>query len=54
MSYDINIIAINQKNPCHFKSETSLLLHNEVEHREVHRYAYFDLFSQTLTEYCIQ
>ena len=48
MSYDINIIAINQKTPCHFKSETSLLLHNEVEHREVHRYAYFwPFFSNT-------
>lgn len=38
MSYEINIIAINQSTPIHWKGRSSILLHNELENEEVNRY----------------
>ncbi|MCI8714146.1 MAG: hypothetical protein HFH23_18350 [Ruminococcus sp.] len=39
MSYEINIISINQKKPICLKERNGILLHNETENYEVHRYA---------------
>ena len=39
MSYEINIIVINQSTPVHLKHSTRVLLHNEVEDSEFNRYA---------------
>lgn len=38
MSYEINIIAINQKSPVHLEKVNRVLLHNEIENYEVNRY----------------
>lgn len=48
MSYEINIIAINQKKPIHIEHKTKALLHNEIEDSEVNRYAeIWPFFSNT-------
>lgn len=48
MSYEINLIAIGQKSPVHLKSVNRVLLHNEIEHDEVNRYAeIWPFFSNT-------
>lgn len=48
MSYEINIIAINQKIPIHIKCKNNILLHNEIEDIDVNRYAeMWSYFSNT-------
>lgn len=48
MSYEINIIAINQKKPIHVECANKVLLHNEIEDSEVNRYAeIWPFFSNT-------
>lgn len=38
MSYEIHLLAINQKTPVHINLPSRVLLHNEIEHYEVNRY----------------
>lgn len=38
MSYEINLLAINQKTLVHTNLSDRVLLHNEIEHYETHRY----------------
>ena len=48
MSYEINLIAIDQENPIHLNSVNKVLLHNEVENYEINRYAeIWPFFSNT-------
>lgn len=48
MSYEINLIAIEQKSPIHLKPVNRVLLHNEIENDEVNRYAeIWPFFSNT-------
>ena len=48
MSYEINLIAVNQQRPIHLNSVKRVLLHNEIEHDEVNRYAeIWPFFSNT-------
>jgi len=48
MSYEIHIIAINQKSPVHITHSSEILLHNELEDLEVNRYAeIWPFFSST-------
>lgn len=39
VSYEINILAINQEQPIHLQSQGEILLHNERDNYEVNRYA---------------
>lgn len=48
MSYEINILAINQEKPIHLKERNGVLLHNEIDNSELGRYSeIWPFFSQT-------
>ena len=48
MSFEINLIAVDQQRPIHLNSGNRVLLHNEIEHDEVNRYAeIWPFFSNT-------
>ncbi|MBD5465859.1 MAG: hypothetical protein HDR22_08595 [Lachnospiraceae bacterium] len=48
MSYEINIIAVNQIKPIHMKDLSIIILQNEIEHFGVNRYAeIWPFFSST-------
>lgn len=54
MSYEINVIAINQSTPIYWKGRSSILLHNELENEEVNRYADIWPFFLTCKAFYIQ